>query len=129
MCLAIIPARRAEQAAARAALAGVDGPVLAEQTFWAAGAGRAPLVVPFLTTQLAAAGRWDPAPLVEAIERGTVERALLGFPLDADVANDRLSFHAERFPGAVLAALRARYVLERRADGVDLWVYRPRDGG
>lgn len=118
-----VPRSAVEQRAAVAALAGSSGPVLAEQTWWATGAGRPPLVIPFLSTQLAAADRFDPTPLARAAAAGTIDRVLLGFPLEEPAAVKRHS-HADRFAPIVLDALRSRY--ERESSAGELYIYRPR---
>lgn len=118
----VMPTLAQEQATARALVAATPGPVLAEQTWYVAAMDREPLVVPFLATQLAGRGLWNDAPLVQAAERGDIALVLLGFPL-----HDGAAFtggHADRFPVAVLDALRRRYVLEQQVGS--LHVYRPR---
>jgi hypothetical protein len=116
-----IPRAADDQRAAAAAVAASPGPVLAEQSWWATGAGRPPLVIQFLTTQLAAAHRFDPESLGRAAREGGIDLVLLSFPLERD---DLAFWHSERFPPGVLEALRGGYQLERLVGG--LYVYRPR---
>jgi hypothetical protein len=127
LALTVLPAKRAEAAAAARALRGVDGPVFAEQSWYATASGHPPVVIPFLATQLAAGGRWDPAPLVEAVQRGELRRVLAGFSLEDDPAASRLRWHEERYPPGVVAALRERYrLVDRAAPPGELWIYAPR---
>ena len=120
----VLPQARKEAVAARQALAGVDGAVLAEQTWHASIAGgKAPIVIPFLATQLGYAGLWDPRPLVGALARGEVARLLVGFPLEDPSADDYL--HDDRFAPEVLAEMRARYRRVSAQSG--LYVYAPKD--
>jgi len=118
----VMPEARLEHETAARALDGVRGPVFAEQTWQATSTGRAPLVIPFLSTQLAQSGHWDPAPFIELLQRGGVERVLLNFPLSASVEEDPL--HCDRYLPAELAAMRAHYQLVAR--GGNLYVYSPR---
>jgi hypothetical protein len=122
LLFSVMPESRLQQRTATAALAGVRGPVFAEQTWQATATGHPPLVIPFLSTQLALAGHWDPAPFVDVIARGEVERLLLNFPLTESVERDPL--HRDRFLPDELAAMRARYRLIAR--GGDLFVYAPK---
>jgi hypothetical protein len=114
----VLPRARVELAAAHRTLSGVRGPVFAEQSWLTTSDGMPPLVIPFLSTQLAASRRWDPAPLVELLDRGGVERLYLDFPLENGVA------HPDRYLHAELAAMRAHYVRVEQAG--DLYIYRPR---
>jgi len=114
----LLPRARAELAVSERTIADVHGPVFAEESWLTTSTGHPPLVIPFLATQLAAARRWDPAPLIDALDHGRVERLYLDFPLESGVA------HPDRYLHAELAAMRARYV---RLDHVgNLYVYRPR---
>jgi hypothetical protein len=118
----VLPNARAENAIADRALEGVSGPVFAEQSWQTTSKGRPPLVIPFLSTQLALSGHWNATPFVDSLERGEVQRLLLNFPLEAGVESDPL--HQDRFLPAELAAMRAHYRLI--AHGGDLYVYAPR---
>jgi hypothetical protein len=119
----VFPDARAQASAAQRALAGVDGPILAEQAWQPAlMAGKPPFVIPYLATQLAYAHRWDPAPLDAAIAHRDLARVLLGFPLEEPAANNFL--HRDRFLPAELDVLRANYRLLTH-DG-NLYVYGPR---
>jgi hypothetical protein len=115
-----LPSLRAERAAVAAVLAEDPRPALVEQSWFASRLGRAPVVIPFLAAQLHVAGLWDEAPFVELIARGELGRVILSFDLDAPPAGG----HADRFSPAVLSALRGRYALRARRDG--LYVYAPR---
>ncbi len=119
-----IPAGAAQLEVARRALAGVDGEILAEQTWHATATGHTPLTIPFLTAQRAAGGRWDPSPLVARLRAGQVARVLLLFDLGDPVERGHY-WHEERFPRAVLDAVHLRYGLVARGSG--LYVYAPRD--
>lgn len=121
LCAKVLPSLAAEQAAARKLVLATPGPVLAEQTWYVAATGREPLVVPFLATQLAKRGLWDAAPLTQAAQTGRIGLVLLGFPLHDPTAVT--GGHADRFPPALLAALRDRYVLQTQVE--NLYVYRP----
>lgn len=111
-----VPLRRAQAQTAAAALAGVRGLVLCEQSFHAL--QHRQVVIPFLATQQARMGRWDPKPLVSAIADARIERVVLGSPLD------RLAtFGSERIPEPVRAALLRRYRLLEQRGG--LWIYGP----
>ncbi len=118
-----LPASKLELSGARAALAGVSGTVFAEQAWLPAlGAGKEPIAIPYLATQLSYAGRWDAAPLVRAFEHGEVARVLLDFTLEEPAANNFL--HRDRFTAAELDALRAHYRLVSQSGA--LHVYAPR---
>jgi hypothetical protein len=117
------PRAAAELSAASAALEGVSGAVLSEQSAYALSSGHPAVVVPFLAAQLAAAGRWDARPLVLALRRGEISRVLLEFSADdADATKD--GDHGDRFPPEVLSAVRARYQLDRQQG--ELRIYKPR---
>ena len=117
------PRAAAEMQAAQAALNGVGGDVLSEQSAYVLSSGRPDVVVPFLAARLSAVGRWDSRPLVQALLRGEIARVLLQFSIDdADAAGEME--HRERFPSEVLSAIRARYELKRQAG--ELRIYEPR---
>ncbi len=118
----VVRPRVAEEQLARETLRGVDGPVLAEQTYLATSTGHVPVVIPFLATQQAARGLWDAAPLVDAARHGELARVLLGFPVEG-VAASAQGWHDERFPPGLLAAVAARYALVAHVDS--LYVYAP----
>jgi hypothetical protein len=117
----VLPEARLEQETATRALAGVHGPVFAEQTWQATSTGHPPLVIPFLSTQLAQSGHWNPAPLVDALAHGRVERLLLNVSLAGRVEDDPR--HCGRFFPGELDAMRAHYRLIAHAG--QLWVYAP----
>jgi hypothetical protein len=117
-----LPRSAVEQRAAAEALAGTSGPVLSEQTWWVTATGRAPLVIPFLSKQLALSGRWDARPVVEMARRGEIERVLLAFPIEEGIGPHY--WHGDRFAPGLLEAIGERYQRERRAG--ELYVYRPR---
>jgi hypothetical protein len=108
-----------EMAFTQAQLAGAPGAVLAESTWYTTVLGRPPLVMPFLSTQLALRGLWDPAPLIGALHRGEVARLVLGWPIERAFSPE----HQGRFLDAVLQAARERYTLIGRQD--DVYIYGP----
>ena len=86
---------------------GIPDPWLAEDSGWLIAAGRPVwLDDPFYFAQLAAAGVWDPAPLIGRIERQEFSAILLDFD-PSDRAG--LGYHAERFTPETLDALRRSY--------------------
>jgi hypothetical protein len=119
----VLPEARLEQQVAARALAGVQGPVFAEQTWQATSVGHPPVVIPFLSTQLAQSGHWNPAPLVDLLRHGGVERVLLNFPLSSHVEEDPRHYCGRFFPDE-LTAMRDRY--REVAHAGQLWVYAPR---
>ena len=96
-------------------------PWLAEESGWLIAAGRSVWIDdPFYFAQLAAAGVWNPRPLIDRIERQEFTGILLDFdPTD----HARLGYHAERFTPETLDALRRAY---SRAEQVGpLWILEP----
>lgn len=119
----VLPAMRREMALTAATLAGTSGPVLAESTWYATALGRPPVVIPFLAAQLAQAGRWDPAPLLDGIRERHIEWLQLSFPLDGAPVGGQ----ADRLVPGLLELARPRYRLAAHTDGV--YLYRAlRDG-
>jgi hypothetical protein len=119
----VIPRVEAEQRAARQALAsaGTGDRVLAERAWLATAAGQPPLVIPFLSHQLALRHLWNEGPLVELAEHRQLTEVLLDFALDEAVPAQR---HLDRFSPELLDALRRGYVLSSQVG--ELHVYRPR---
>ena len=97
--------------------------MFAEQTWQATSVGHPPVVIPFLSTQLAQSGHWNPAPLVDLLRHGGVERVLLNFPLSSHVEEDPRHYCGRFFPDE-LTAMRDRY--REVAHAGQLWVYAPR---
>ncbi|MDW8283173.1 MAG: hypothetical protein RMK29_15765 [Myxococcales bacterium] len=119
LALVRLPGVRQQMAYTRAQLQGRSGPVLAESTWYTTALGRPPVVVPFLATNLARRGQWDPSPLLRALRAGQIERLVLHFPLEEPPGGG----HDERFLPEVLAVARARYQLLGQQRGV--YVYGP----
>ena len=114
----------ADHTAARRLVERIQGspdPWLAEESGWLIAAGR-PVWIddPFYFAQLAAAGVWDPRPLIDRIERQEFAGILLDFD-PTDPAH--LGYHAERFTPETLDILRRAY---SRAEQVGpLWILEP----
>jgi hypothetical protein len=118
-----LPDARADVALAKSALAGVETPVFSEQCYYPIAAGRPPVIIPFLATQLALNGLWDATPFVTALREGAMTRVLLDFPLTLDLDDHDNKGHADRLPPGTLEALRARYELREHTES--LYVYAP----
>lgn len=121
ICGWLIPRAKVEQAGAQRAISGIEGPVIAEEPWMTTSVGRPPVLIPFVSKQLGASGRWDPTPLESAIAQGQIAAVLLTFPLEEPVQGGG---HDDRFLPSTLAALQKRYVRVERVG--DLFVYRPR---
>ena len=120
LALVVMPRVESELALAHAALATTSGPVLAERTWLATAAGQPPVVIPFLSHQLAQRHLWDEAPLIDLAQRKQLTRVLLDFSLAEAVPAQR---HDDRFAPALLTALRHNYV--QTATVGELHVYAP----
>ncbi len=122
LCGWLIPAAKSEQTAAQQAIVGIDGPLLVEEPWMTTSVGRPPMVIPFLSKQLGAAGLWDERPLVDAVSSGRIARVLVKFPIEEPLSG---SWHEDHFSPTVIASLRERYVRVQQVG--DLYVYKPRE--
>ena len=115
----IWPQQSRDQRLVQHALLPRPGAVVAETPWYTTRIGRPPLVIPYLATQLAHAGRWDASGLLARLQRGQVAAVVLNFPVE-DVPT---LGHADRLPQGVLPVLRERYRLAASTDSV--FVYTP----
>lgn len=116
----IWPKQTRDQAVVQAILRDRPGPLLAETPWYTTRLGRPPLVISYLATQLANAGRWQSDGLLAMLRDGQIAAVILNFPVETA---PKLG-HADRLPPAVLPLLRDRYQLAAQTDSV--FVYTPR---
>lgn len=97
----------------------MDGPVLSEYTWHTTVLQRPPLIIPFLSHQLARKKLWDPSPLVDQLAHKTIRWIILGFPLSSQPKFG----HSDRWLPVILDTARANYKLAVSQD--DLYIYEP----
>jgi hypothetical protein len=115
----IWPQQARDQALVQATLDGRPGSVVAETPWYTTRLGRPPLVISYLATQLAHAGRWDASGLLARLKAGQVAAVILNFPVEE---TPQLG-HADRLPQGILPVLRERYQLVAHTRSV--FVYAP----
>jgi hypothetical protein len=120
LALRVLPNSTAEVKAAQAALKALpaDALILAEPTWYSIVANRLPMMIPFLGTQMAGRGLWNPQMVVDQLHRQAVPRVLLFLSLDSPELS-------ERFPAEICKELRDHYILLHKIH--QLHVYGPKD--
>jgi len=93
------------------------GPVVSEEMVLLHQAGRPLYFQPFIMTRLAEEGRWDPAPLTQAMMRGEIPYVVLYSAMGS-------ARYVRRFPAGFRTALETRYRLREQVG--HLGVYVPR---
>lgn len=91
-----------------------EGPVLSDLAGVPLLAGHPPVFQPFICTQLARQGVWDPAPLLKRIEKQEFPQVVFRFALDGE-------WDRERFTAPMIEVLRANYRLQRQIGGYFLY--------
>lgn len=114
------PKQARDQAVVQSVLRDRPGALLAETPWYTTRLGRPPVVISYLATQLAHAGRWQSEGLLAKLRDGQIAAVILNFPVET---SPKLG-HADRLPPAVLPLLRDRYELAAKTDSV--FVYTPR---
>ncbi|UCH74935.1 MAG: glycosyltransferase family 39 protein [Rhodospirillales bacterium] len=98
-------------------IATADGPVISEEMVLLQRAGKPLYFQPFIMTRLAEDGRWDAAPLTQAMRRGDVAFVVLYSAIGS-------ARYQRRFPEGFRAALETRY--DQVAQVGHLGVFAPR---
>ncbi len=94
------------------------GLVLTEEAGLARACGRIPAIHPFITTSLAAQGRWDPGSFERSVASGSLGPALIPF----DPREPAHGAHGQRWTAPVLAAFAEAASVEIHSSG--WWVVR-----
>jgi len=120
LSLRVLPSSAADVKAAQAELKALsaDALILAEPTWYSLVANRLPMMIPFLGTQMAGRGLWNPQVVADQLHRQAVPRVLLYLSLDNPELN-------ERFPSEICKELRDHYTLLYKLQ--QLHVYGPKD--
>lgn len=100
-----------------ARIATATGPVISEEMVLLHRAGQPLYFQPFIMTRLARDGRWDPAPLTEAMRRGEVAFVVMY----SAIGSPR---YQRRFPEGFRAALETRYRLDAQIGHLGVFVPR-----
>lgn len=118
----IWPQQARDQALVQQVLRDRPGPVVAETPWYTTRLGRPPLIISYLATQLAHAGRWDATGLLSTLQAGQVAAVILNFPVGTTPSPG----HADRLPQGVLPLLRDHYQLSAQTASVFVYTPRPR---
>lgn len=99
---------------------GPEGDILSEFTWHTTALGRPPVIIPFLSHQLAQKQIWSPNPLLHQLEMKAIRWIILGFPLSSQ---PRFG-HADRWLPSILDTARSNYKLAAQQD--DIYIYEPK---